>query len=369
MKNQSLWNFKALVQEHSSKITSINSLKMPKSIKKIEPNLKENQVWADIGGGRFNNVKDHFATLGVKLFIYDPYNRNSEENNETILNIANHQCDGVMVNNVLNVIKEKKNREKVIKQAKNVLKEGAKAYFLIYEGNSSGVGSVNQKKGESSYQLNEKVNYYLPEILEIFGKKSQYTISNSMITIVNQLTPEERKNMTSSENNMSDILNQLIEQSKKLFIPQRDKEYGVGKIMGHDLYLHKSYEHLLPQDRLKFAKKEMNKIQPNFEYTIIKYNKKTHSFSFIYSPDFDTSDEPIVGDILRITQEGEVKIMKQKFDPQIYHHKWNFVANDYNGFDVKKSIERSISWKKLVGNNKEVSSRIGTQSYWKKLDV
>jgi hypothetical protein len=365
MKKLALWNFTSLVQEYSSKITSINSIKMPKSIKKIETTLEVNQVWADIGGGRFNNVKEHFATFGVKLFIYDPYNRQREENEEAIKHISNHQCDGVMVNNVLNVIKEKENRQKVISQAKNTLKEGAKAYFLIYEGNSSGIATTHQRKEESAYQLNQKAHYYLPEILEIFGKNAQYHISNGMICVTNKLTLDEKKDLGKSIDLTT--LDGLIAQSKKSSIPQRDREYGVGKIMGHDLYIHKDYENLLPKKELQTVKKFLAQVEPNFEYTIVKYNKKTKAVSFIHSPDFDTSDEPIVGKSIRITQEGEIKVMKQKADPQIYHHKWNFVSNDYTGFNIRQSIERSISWKKVIGTNKDISSRIGTQSFWKKL--
>lgn len=367
MKIHTLWNFTSLIQEHTSKITSINSIKMPKSVKQITPFVKENQIWADIGGGKFDNVKEHFASLNAKLYIYDPYNRTQKDNEEAIKHISNHQCDGVMVNNVLNVIKEKENREKVIRQAKNTLKEGAKAYFLIYEGNSSGVGSTNQRKEETAYQLNQKASFYLPEILEVFGENAKYKISNSTIVIENILSFDEKQHLGQSIDTTT--LDGLILQSKKLSIPQRDKEYGIGKIMGHDLYIHKTYEDILPQDVLINAKKILNEKIQNFDYTIIKYNKKTGTLSFIQSPDFDTHDEPIVGNIVRIQTNGEMKTMKQKKDPQIYHHKWNFVSNDYNGFNVKESIERSISWKKVIGNNKEISSRIGTQSFWKKLGV
>ena len=43
----------------------------------------------------------------------------------------------------------------------------------------------------------------------------------------------------------------------------------------------------------------------------------------------------------------------------------NFVKNDYLGFSVEKSIQRSIDWKSVLGKNKELSSKIGTLSFWK----
>ena len=105
MKNKdidySLWNFKDIQQEFTSQNTSINSIKMPKTIKKIERILQSGQKWADIGGGKFDNIKDYLLNFGVELFIYDPFNRPKEHNEEVVNHISNSQCDGVMINNVL----------------------------------------------------------------------------------------------------------------------------------------------------------------------------------------------------------------------------------------------------------------------------
>lgn len=138
---------------------------------------------------------------------------------------------------------------------------------------------------------------------------------------------------------------------------------SVGKRMGHDLYVHKSQEYTLPQDELNKAKSHLPK---DHDYAIVKHNKKTGDFSFIKSHDWDSADEPTVGHSIKVSSDGGVKHTKQKSDPQIYHHKWQFVGDDYKGFDVDKSKERSKHWKSVVGVNKEVSSRIGTKSYWDK---
>ena len=52
---------------------------------------------------------------------------------------------------------------------------------------------------------------------------------------------------------------------------------------------------------------------------------------FIRSPDFDKNDEPIAGDSILVSRDGSFKFTKQKKDPQIYHHKWLFVKDDYTG--------------------------------------
>lgn len=83
--------------------------------------------------------------------------------------------------------------------------------------------------------------------------------------------------------------------------------------------------------------------------------------SFIASPDFDTTDEPTVGDVVTVSTDGASRRRSQRADPQIYHHKWLFVADDCTGFDVAASKRRSATWLALDDVDK---SRIGTRSYW-----
>lgn len=351
MINWKLWNFQDIEQKISSHMTSINSAQMPSTIKIIEPLLVAGQVWADIGGGRFNNVKNLFEEKGVSLHIYDPFNRSYEENLASVYAITQGQCDGVMINNVLNVIEEKNNRHQVIQQAFDCLKEGALAYFKVYQGNKSGLPS-SVKKGEiDTLQLNQKTSFYLDEISSVFGK--QLKVSGELIVATKALY----------HNNDVDL---LIKQSQQYGVPQRSKKYGVGKFIGKSIYLHKDYVSILPNS-YQTALQLLKENAPTFSFNLVKYNEENQSFSFIHSPDFNDSLEPIVGDIIHINPEGVLKFILQKKDPQIYHHKWNFVGNDYLGFDIKQSIERSIEWKSKIGNNKSVSSRIGTKSYWDNL--
>jgi hypothetical protein len=48
-------------------------------------------------------------------------------------------------------------------------------------------------------------------------------------------------------------------------------------------------------------------------------------------------------------------------DPYIYHHKWLFVSDDYEEFDVEASKSRSERWMALTDVDR---SRIGRKSYW-----
>jgi hypothetical protein len=352
--NYDLWNYQNIEQIHNSKKTSINSVNMPKTIKLLEGVFQAGQKWADIGGGRFDNVKNYLNEKNISFHIYDPFNRSQEDNAKAVLAIHSQQCDGVMVNNVLNVIKEKENRKQVISQAYDCLKEHSCAFFLMYEGDKSEDSRITMKGENSSFQLNWPTKKYMEEIKAVFG--DNVSISKGLIIAQKKL-----------QLNHDNSVENLIAQSKKIGVPQRSNVFKVGKTMGHNLYIHKNYSDILP-DNYQDSLAILTEHAPTFEFNIIKYNKEEQSYSFIFSPDFDVSDEPIVGDIIRISASGDIKYLKQKSDPQIYHHKWNFVKDDYTGFNVIESIERSISWKSKLGQNKEISSRIGTKSFWDKLN-
>lgn len=148
-------------------------------------------------------------------------------------------------------------------------------------------------------------------------------------------------------------------------LPKRSKRFGVGKEIGGAVYIHRSYANVLPQG---IYQKALALIPKNFDFVVIKYTIKTNAFTFIQSPNFDTEDEPTIGDmILCIPDKKSIVgfktrvIWQNKYNPLIYHHKWLFVRDDYKGFDVKQSKNRSLSWISLQDVNR---SLIGRKLYW-----
>lgn len=139
--------------------------------------------------------------------------------------------------------------------------------------------------------------------------------------------------------------------------PTRCKKYSVGKEIGGAVYVHRKYEDHLPP----IVKRASTYLPADFDYTVVKFVEKESCVSFILCRDFDVADEPIVGDIMRIDANGSKKVFRQQSDPFIYHHKWLFVMDDYDGFDVSKSKVRSISWLGLDGVDMK---RIGRRSFW-----
>lgn len=153
------------------------------------------------------------------------------------------------------------------------------------------------------------------------------------------------------------------------------EERKIGKLIGGEHYVHRNYEDSISdQEGLKKAKLALDPDHRK-KYTVVKHNKKEGTFSFIHSPDFDESDEPISGESHKVKPDGSITITRQKKDPQIWHHKWQWVGDDYKGFDVEKSKQRSKDWGKVTDKIKNetpeenVMKKIGTKSYWEKTVV
>jgi hypothetical protein len=136
--------------------------------------------------------------------------------------------------------------------------------------------------------------------------------------------------------------------------------YGVGKDIGGALYLHHAYESQLPnQPQLIAAKRVLKAQHPDFKYNVVKHNIRNNRTTFFNSPDFDTADEPTAGEY--VTVEGNRS--KRSATKSIWHHKWQFVDDNYGGFDVDKSFKRSKAWLAIPGIN---FSHIGNKDIWEK---
>lgn len=145
-------------------------------------------------------------------------------------------------------------------------------------------------------------------------------------------------------------------------LPKRSARFGVGKDIGGAAYLQRTYEDKLGSV-LVTAKR---KLPDDFDYHIVKYNYRTNAVSFVECGDFDTAPEPTVGEIVTVDSAGNVRRRRQPRDPEIYHHKWLFVAEDYKGFDVEASRRRSLAWMQLCGIDRR---RIGRTSYWREFVI
>jgi len=137
----------------------------------------------------------------------------------------------------------------------------------------------------------------------------------------------------------------------------RDRRFNVGKRMGNTLYVHKNYMTDVVQKQI--LDKALSHIPDDFSFDVVKYDLNSQTLSFISSPDFDDVNEPIVGEGYRVSRDGHIKHISSS--GKIYHHKWLFVKDDYDGFDVEESFERSRRWLTLPDVD---MSRIGSANFW-----
>ncbi|MGO8748289.1 MAG: hypothetical protein ACLQNE_20135 [Thermoguttaceae bacterium] len=145
--------------------------------------------------------------------------------------------------------------------------------------------------------------------------------------------------------------------SRQLPLPKRSKRYGVGKEIGGAVYVHRRYEHVFGAA----VEEARRHLPPDFSYTVVKLKLANRLFSFVTVADFDTAPEPTIGIVIVVSADGCCRRMQAPKNPFIYHHKWLFVADNYDGFDVEESKARSRAWMALADIDR---TRIGKKSYW-----
>ena len=140
------------------------------SIKQIpalfrNPNVSFGDVNIDIGGGRFDLATDYLKSIGTENMVFDPYNRSAEVNSATLRYLQDgNKADTATCANVLNVIAEPAARANVILETAKAIKPDGTAYFMVYEGDGSGIG----RETSAGYQNNRTTADYISEIEQYF---------------------------------------------------------------------------------------------------------------------------------------------------------------------------------------------------------
>jgi len=135
---------------------------------------------------------------------------------------------------------------------------------------------------------------------------------------------------------------------------------NVGKCIGGCLYFHKEYAEKLYMDISNLIRD----VTPDFN--IIKLSLSTADITLLNSPDFDTSPEPSILEYWHYSSNSDqwkYHRYSEGDNAPIYHHKWMFVMDDYSGFDVEESKQRSAWIESLP--IKHLS--IGYQRQWKEI--
>lgn len=160
-------------QTDTSEDTSLNQV--PASMTNFRFNSDD--VVLDWGGGRYDAARRFMESEypGLKMYVYDPFNRTKAYNNAVLDQMKKQSASVVTINNVLNVINSEKAQRDVVSESKKYLKENGVAIFTIYQGDKSGIGEVTKEKddngeeiGTSSWQNNLETAEYVPMIQDYY---------------------------------------------------------------------------------------------------------------------------------------------------------------------------------------------------------
>lgn len=134
------------------------------------------------------------------------------------------------------------------------------------------------------------------------------------------------------------------------------------------------YVHISNIDELKYrlTYAQFEQLRANLagiasDFQILKYNTSDYSFSTICSPDWDTANEPIVGDSKHYNRNG-MFLSSRKGGTQVYHKKWQFVASNYTGFNIKAAFDRTALLQRKL-NLVQLKNKIGNLVFWRELLV
>lgn len=165
-----------MIQEITSKNTSINSTKLPAIYNKIDFSKFRNGFnILNYGCGKFNNGRDYIDSLGGNWWGYDPFNRTEAQN---MLCYSNYY-DCIICSNVLNVIADNKIIYYILNRISDFTVYRKQAIFVtVYEGDKSGIGRITKK---DCYQRNQVLSDYLKYFNSVFAT-NDFVIKKGVIT-------------------------------------------------------------------------------------------------------------------------------------------------------------------------------------------
>lgn len=152
-------------QEYTSAKSSIKQI--PAGFKIVDRYFgwKPNTINFDIGGGKYDLMKEVLKEKGVTNLIFDPYNRSLEHNNAVLEICRRLGANTVTIFNVLNVIKEHEIQIGVLNLALETLKDGGMVFVRSTYKNPKKVSGVTKSGTFQHYMTQEQ---YLEIVKEVF---------------------------------------------------------------------------------------------------------------------------------------------------------------------------------------------------------
>lgn len=160
-------------QKYTSADTSINVVNR---VYKAFP-FKPKTTVLDYGGGKYDTNTQYMATKGVKVMVYDPFNRTKDHNMRVIKKVESVPVDYIVCSNVLNVIAEDAIVNDVVRNIAKLARDKSTVIFAIYERKKNGIGEITTK----GYQRNQKTESYVKFIKQHFKNVHVYKKENLIV--------------------------------------------------------------------------------------------------------------------------------------------------------------------------------------------
>jgi hypothetical protein len=118
----------------------------------------------DYGGGRFDKFTNLLASMRIRNWVFDPFNRSEDHNKLVRQLLTARPADIAVCSNVLNVVKEPAARRAILKDIKTMSSPTGNVFFTVYVGDQSSRG----RKTTKGFQANRPTRSYVREIRREF---------------------------------------------------------------------------------------------------------------------------------------------------------------------------------------------------------
>lgn len=118
----------------------------------------------DAGAGPYPHFTKELKDISVTNLTWDPHNLSPEHNAAILAEVMAVPATSGTLSNVLNVIKTKKDRKRILEVVRRAVYPGCWVYITVYEGDKSGKG----RKTRDGWQENRRLEGYLPEVQSVF---------------------------------------------------------------------------------------------------------------------------------------------------------------------------------------------------------
>lgn len=176
------------------------------------------------------------------------------------------------------------------------------------------------------------------------------------------------------------VRSEFIEARQYRYIDTPDGErimrynYDVGRKIDNSVYMNSSDAHAKIGSRsdFQFATEVLKNSFPLIHDNIIGYELDGGQYHFLEVPGFDTEADPIIS--RRITIDPKGKIYTQLGVNEPLEHKWAYVRDNHQGFDVDRAFgydadkyatppEPLTGWEKRIENLVSQSEKVGSKIY------